>query len=195
MTPKRRALLGCCAAAMLATMCGGKRPDPSFVTPPLETPSRFLKVSGRIDPQLDVELLVEYQSSEESCRVTIDRFAGAYADRIYRPSVPLRRSREGFEADVPLDLVAPGACGWRVWGLNYVVSKDGRAHDVPIPPSPLVWFQADGSEALGPIRVECGRGERFIVGVRGTQCWPIGAGAGFLTPEATALHVDFVERP
>jgi hypothetical protein len=176
-------------------MCGGQRADPRFVTPPVETPSRFLRVSGRIDPRLGVELLDEFQSSEESCRVTIDGFAGAYADQIYRSSVALRRSGEGFEADVPLDLVAPGECRWRVWGVSYVVTKDGRVHDVPIPPTPLVWFQADGSDALEPIRVECGRGERFLAGVQGTQCWATGGGRHFLTPEATALHVDFVALP
>ncbi len=192
-TLSRRAFFACCAVVILATTCAGKHPeDPCFVTPPLETPSRFLEVSGRIDPWLEVELLVEYHSSEEACSVTFDRFAGAGCDLMYRSSVPLRRSGEEFVAAVPLDLVASGECGWRVWAIDYVVTKDSQPHVAPIPPTPLIWFRPDGSEAPEPVRVECGPEGHLPRLAKGIQCRSTEGGQGFLAPAATALRVSFV---
>jgi hypothetical protein len=105
--------------------------------------------------------------------------------------VAIRRSGTKFEADVPLDLVAPGDCDWRVWGVDYTVLKDGKPHAAPIPPTPLVWFRAGAPDALGAIRVECGRGEPFLTRSRGLQCDDTGAGEGFLSPGASELEVRF----
>lgn len=194
---RSRVLLGAAVAAAIS-LGSGRRDDPRFVTPPLATPTRFLEVRGTSAPGTKLDLFVNYQTTSKSCRVVIDRLAGVDSDRIYRHAVAVERTPEGFRAAVPLDLVAPGECGWRAWGIEYTAFVNGKVHAIPIAPTPLVWFREGAAASLSPIRIECGpqRGPRlpFSTAGDGPECDESGGGDRFVSPAASGLVVDLVRR-
>jgi hypothetical protein len=154
--------------AVLPLLCCEARKEPWWVTPPLQTPNYHFKITGTVEPPLELRLNVVYSTREESCRVVVDRFAGAYSDQMYRHRLELRRNGRDFEASVALDLVVRGTCGWYPWGVEYVVLRDGRPHSVPIPTTPLFWFKEGGPETLAPTSVTCAETRSFMA--RGLHC-------------------------
>ena len=189
-----RAIVG--AAAALVALGSGGRPDPRLATPKLATPTRFLEIRGALDPGIALRLFVEYQTSAKACRLELNRLEGVESDRIFRREVSVEVTPAGYLARAPLDLVPPGECGWRAWGVEYVALVDGKSHAIPVPPSPIVWFRDGAASGPPPIRIACGpqKGPRapFSTAGEGPQCEESGGGDRFVAPEAGALELDVV---
>jgi hypothetical protein len=194
----RRAQLLICGVAAACCLGSGRRADPRYVNPPLANPTRFLGVQGTIAPAIGLELWVAYQTTAESCRIVLNRLEGVVSDQMYRHAVVVERSGGGFKASAPLDVVEPGACGWRAWGIEYIASIGGRRHSIPVPPSPVLWFRDGAAQSLPPIRIECGpqTAPRMYLSTAGDgpECNATGGGDRFLAPEATTLELNIQTR-
>lgn len=162
--------------------------DRRFFKPALRTPSRFVVVSGELDPAFELKLNVEYQTTDKACRVTVDRFAGVSSPRIYQHEVRVERTGRRFSAGIPVDVVGEKTCDWRPWGVNYTVVIDGKPHKQPIAPTPLVWFREDARTEMAPFAVTC---EKFRdLFASGWRCSQPG-GDYFVSPGLKSLAVDF----
>lgn len=188
---KRRRLLSSALLFLFGVASAASAADRRFFTPALRTPSRFLVVSGELDPSFSLKLNVEYQTNDTACRVTVDRFAGVYSPRIYQHDVKVVRSGRHFTASLPLDVVGEKMCAWRPWGVNYTVLIDGKPHKEPIAPTPLLWFREGARTELPRFAVTC---EKFRdLFASGWRCSQPG-GDYFVSPEMRALAVDFMTR-
>jgi hypothetical protein len=170
--------------AAIALQCdGGSAPkDKAAVQPVLREATKFLEVRGTLRG-LDVQLEIEYQTTDRDCRVVIDRFAGAYSPRTYHHAVTLKRDGDRYTAKVPLDIVGETTCGWAPFAVNYVATIGGKPMRQPVPPSPLVWFREGAPETLPVIHTEC----------RGRIC-ETEPGEHWLAPDAKSAAFDFAQR-
>jgi len=157
-------------------------------------PTKFLEVTGEVDPTLKIEINVQYITTNDSCEKTLSWLEGAYGARYRWLNIPIKLSGTRYHAIVPLDKFEPGFCEWAPHMVAFNMSKGKIPLVDPKPPVPLFWITRDGSSRLPNFEEEC---ESFIAsenfGNPGLGCRePIGKYD--VSDEATEVYIDFRER-
>jgi hypothetical protein len=168
--------------------CRREQPAPQVVT---ATPTRFLQIGGKLDPGVELELHVDYATTVEKCRRTVNKLAGAYSPRHHRVPAQLRIDGGRYSATLPLDAVVPGDCGWQPWAIDYDVKVNGNSMTVPVAPTPLVWFRGGGTNPFPPFTVTCVSSSAFMK--TEVECrQPLGE--YFVPFDIARLDVDFAAQ-
>ncbi len=84
-------------------------------------PKHFITISGKIDPRLEGEFQVIYQTTNKQCQEVINRFEGVYVPRekdyLYK-IYPI--SHNNYKLQVPVDSIKIGGyCDWKLTGIYY----------------------------------------------------------------------------
>jgi len=91
-------------------------------------PKYFMTVKGWIDPGLYNTLVfkVEYYSTNDKCRVTINHIEGASIERVKTLTYKIHTKNHRFSKKLPLDYYKPGFCKWHIADISYSywISKD-----------------------------------------------------------------------
>lgn len=75
------------------------------------SPTKLLKISGHIDPDLRLEAYLFLVSTDKSCEVEESRLVGPHQQHM-AVSVSVQQMADRYEVVVPVDKFEPGRCGW-----------------------------------------------------------------------------------
>lgn len=72
-------------------------------------PTKFITISGKIDPRLSGEFQVVYQTTNEECQVVVNRFEGVFDPREKNDSYKILSDHQGnYSVRLPIDKVQLG---------------------------------------------------------------------------------------
>ena len=203
------------ALAVTLAGCGASGPpDPN------PDPAQRVRLSGALDPSLDLRVFTQHFTAARKCRSAENLFRrldGRTQPRSVWVESAVQRDDDRYVATVALDHFEPGECGWHPFVIAFQVStRDGLSTGRVVPgadgqhrlepePESRIWIDAaaagaasrDGRPAghrqIAPLELTCR--QHAIQGVMALSCLPeIPRGLALLSEEATEVRVDFRDR-
>lgn len=205
------------AVTLALTLAGCSPSGPPVPNP---HPVRMVRVTGALDPSLDVRVFTRHFTAARKCRRAenlLRRLDGKTQPRSAWVESAVQRDDGGYAATVILDHLDPGECGWHPFVIAFQVSTDdglstgrvvagadGQRRLEPEPES-RIWIDSDAAQAarrdgrpaghqqIAPLELACR--QHAIHGVAALSCLPeIPRGLALLSEQATEVRVDFRDR-
>jgi hypothetical protein len=85
-------------------------------------PAAFLHISGNVVPRLDLAIVATYVTTEKGCE-QLNFGPGTYSGQLHSITIPVQRSTDSYEVDVPLDRFQAGHCNWQPYSVGYQLSS------------------------------------------------------------------------
>ena len=155
------------------------------------SPQHLLKIHGKIDPSINLVITTKYLTTNKKCSKTVNWLEGVKSKGTHRIDHPVN-SKEGlYEVLVEYETLLPGDCQWKIFSIEYSLSKNNIERKDHLFPTTLIRFTAEPSH-IPDFSIECDFSMTMPSGSIVPCRKPLGR--YYLDVKQKTLNVDFIER-
>lgn len=117
-------------------------------------PQHVLRLYGEISPLLNLTITSRYITNNKKCKKTTNWLEGVKSNRFYNFNHPVTINNGQFEAFVDFNKLTSGFCQWKLFSIDYTITKNNKSREDHMFPTRLIRFSDDATENHG-MQIEC----------------------------------------